>query len=138
MGGKLNISAASGFGPGAYTLFSPGVFLGGSLPVIVTQPARYICSVIVDGAGRVRLLVGERIPAFENVMATGSNLIFSATSGPGFSNRTVYVLTSTNVTFPLSNWTWLATNQFDGNGNFTFTNAPGSNVSQQYYLLQLP
>jgi hypothetical protein len=48
------------------------------------------------------------------------------------------VLTSTNLALPLSNWTRLFTNEFDGDGNFNFTNVPDTNAPQVFYLLQLP
>ena len=47
-----------------------------------------------------------------------------------------YVLTSTNVATPLTNWTMLSTNNFDANGAFSVTNAINSNVSQCFYLLK--
>ncbi len=40
----------------------------------------------------------------------------------GTNNGPYYVLSSTNVALPLSNWTRLQTNSFDANGNFSFTN----------------
>jgi hypothetical protein len=45
----------------------------------------------------------------------------------------INVLTSSNLLVPLSLWTSIATNHFDGTGHFIFTNA-----AQQFYLLQLP
>jgi polygalacturonase len=56
----------------------------------------------------------------------------------GVTNGTHYVLTSTNIALPLTNWTRLVTNQFDGSGNFNFTNAMNPNSPQSFYLLQLP
>ena len=55
-------------------------------------------------------------------------------SGVGGTNSgTYYVLISSNLLVPLSRWTRIATNHFDGTGHFIFTNA-----AQQFYLLQLP
>jgi hypothetical protein len=63
-------------------------------------------------------------------------LVLSGNNGvPG---RTYYVLTSTNVVRPLSDWTRVATNSFDPNGNFGLTNAMTPSIGQQFYLLQLP
>jgi hypothetical protein len=39
---------------------------------------------------------------------------------------------------PLTNWTRLLTNQFDGNGNFNFTNPLDPGSAQSFDLLQLP
>jgi hypothetical protein len=48
-----------------------------------------------------------------------------------------YVLTTTNVATPLSNWTRLLTNQFNAVGGFNFTNTVDTNAPQQFYLLEL-
>jgi hypothetical protein len=53
-------------------------------------------------------------------------------------NGTYYVLTSTNLAAPLTNWTRLLTNQFDGGVNFNLTNAMNTNSPQSFYLLQMP
>ena len=84
--------------------------------------------------GQVNLVVS--LPQFGGIGLSGSNLVFHGSGGT--SNATYYVLTSSNLTRPLSNWTRLLTNHFDGNGNFNFTNAPGTNVPQSFYLLQIP
>ena len=63
---------------------------------------------------------------------------FILSGGGGTSNGTYYVLTSSNPLAPLNLWTSIATNQFDGNGYFIFTNAAQTNAAQQFYLLQMP
>jgi len=52
-------------------------------------------------------------------------------------NASFYLLGSTNLSTPVSNWTRLLTNQFDNSGNFNFTNGINSNTAQSFYLLQL-
>jgi hypothetical protein len=70
------------------------------------------------------------------INVSGANFVISGTNGvPGSTN---IILTSTNVALPLSNWTRLATNLFDSNGSFTFTNPPSPATPQSFYLLQLP
>jgi alpha-tubulin suppressor-like RCC1 family protein len=51
---------------------------------------------------------------------------------------TYYVLASSNLLTPLTNWTLIATNQFDGAGSFIFTNPAPTNAPQEFYRLQLP
>jgi hypothetical protein len=76
-------------------------------------------------------------PSFGNIIAAGGGgFILSGTGGE--SNGTYYVLTSSNLLVPLTNWTYLATNQFDGQGGFIFTNTAQTNAPQLFYLLQLP
>jgi hypothetical protein len=53
-------------------------------------------------------------------------------------NGNYYLLGSTNVDVPMSNWTRLRTNQFDGGGNFNFSNGLAPGALQQFYRLQLP
>jgi hypothetical protein len=36
------------------------------------------------------------------------------------------------------NWTPVFTNQFDGSGNFIFTNAISAGIPQRYCMLQVP
>jgi autotransporter-associated beta strand protein len=75
-------------------------------------------------------------PLFSGATWRGTNLVFSGTNG--VTNGIYYVLASTNLSLPTTNWPVLATNTFDGNGNFSFTNAPGSTAPQTFYLLKVP
>jgi fibronectin-binding autotransporter adhesin len=76
-------------------------------------------------------------PVVTSITLNGLNATINATNGaPG---ATFLVLSSTNVSLPLSNWTALATNVFDVNGNivnYTVTN--GVSGPQRFYLLQVP
>jgi hypothetical protein len=70
------------------------------------------------------------------VAAGGGSLVISGSGGtPG---GIYYVLTSSNVAVPASQWTCVASNQFDGASRFVFTNTPDTNLPQSFYLLQLP
>ena len=75
-------------------------------------------------------------PVIAGLTISGGQLILSGTAG--VTNGTCYVMTTTNLATPLTNWTRLATNQFDSNGNFNFTNALSGGLSQSFYLLQEP
>jgi autotransporter-associated beta strand protein len=70
-----------------------------------------------------------------NTISVGTNGLVMSGSG-GVPSGTYYVLETTNMAAPLNLWTPLLTNQFDGNGNFNFTNPLGTNT-QSFYLLQL-
>jgi fibronectin-binding autotransporter adhesin len=75
-------------------------------------------------------------PVLANAHTSGGNFIFNGNGGtPGWD---YYMLTSTNLTLPVGNWTRLTTNVFDGSGNFSFTNAINANASQTFYRLQVP
>jgi hypothetical protein len=69
---------------------------------------------------------------------SGSNLVINGING--ISGVTYYVLTSTNLALPSSQWTPVATNVPNASGNFTITvtNAVNLNVPQSFYILQMP
>ena len=75
-------------------------------------------------------------PSFSSVTVSGSDLVLNATNGtPG---GAVTVLTSTNLTSPLSSWTTGTIGNFDGSGNYSYpvTGALSSGQPQQFYLLK--
>ena len=110
--------------------------LSGSLPAIGSKPAGFSCSVNTNTAGQVRLVVTVQTPpVIASVSASGGNLLMS---GIGPTNDTYYVLSSTNVALPLTNWTRTATNQFSAAGTYSFTNAITPGVAWKFYRLQLP
>jgi hypothetical protein len=74
-------------------------------------------------------------PRIVSCARQGANLMFSGNGGQP--EGTYYVVDSTNAVLALSQWTRIATNSFDANGDFTFTNAISSNKSSQlFYSLQ--
>jgi fibronectin-binding autotransporter adhesin len=137
LGGTLNLTNAPGFGAGTYTLITYGGTLSGSLPAIGTKPAGFNYTVNTATAGQVRLIVQlQTPPVFTSAVLLNGALVTSGTGGP--TNGSYYVLTSTNLEAPVSNWIRVATNQFNAAGNFSFTNAINAGLLQQFYRLQLP
>jgi hypothetical protein len=88
---------------------------------------------LVNGSIQVLSSAGLK---FNSLTLSGTNVIFNGSGGP--SNATYWVLASTNVALPLTNWTRILTNQFNASGNFAFTNAIASAVPRRFYILQLP
>ena len=133
--GTLHISTFSGVTAGSYTLFTYGgtLTLGG---LGVTGPAGFSYSINTSTPGRVNLILTSNPPRFAAASLDGSNLIFSGTSGFPLSN--FYIVTSTNLTSPKTQWPIAATNQFDATGNFTFTNVVDPNAPQKFYSIRLP
>ena len=74
-------------------------------------------------------------PFITSVAVSGDGFGFTGTGG--VANANFYLLNSTNLFMPVTNWTCLLTNQFDGNGNFNFTNFPNNNSPLNFYLLRL-
>jgi glucose/arabinose dehydrogenase len=84
----------------------------------------------------IKRVVSTNVVPFINLMKfSGTNLIVSGTNGPHGGNY--YVLTSSNLFTPMTNWTRAATNPFDTGGNFNFTNPLNPVRSNLFYLLQL-
>jgi fibronectin-binding autotransporter adhesin len=75
-------------------------------------------------------------PRFGSIILSGPNLVLSGSNG--VAGGTYYVLASTNLALAMSNWTRIATNSFDGSGNFNFTNGWSPSVRERFYQLQLP
>ena len=48
-----------------------------------------------------------------------------------------YLLTSTNLAAPVSDWSCIVTNYFDSTGATIFTNAIPADQTQQYFRLQV-
>jgi hypothetical protein len=70
----------------------------------------------------------------KNFSLSGTNLVIGGTNqGTG----TYYVLASTNVALPRTNWIAIATNTLGGSGNFTLTatNVINPNTAQEFYIL---
>lgn len=96
----------------------------------------------IFGYGTSALTAGDKFsfiaasPTIERVTMSGGNIIMSGTnnSGPG---GTYHVLTSTNLLLPRANWTLLTNGSFDGNGDFSVTNAIGTGL-QRFYMVQVP
>jgi hypothetical protein len=105
--------------------------INGSYAVIVTNFAGSVTS-------SVAILTVAPL-SFANIVATPGNGGGFILSGDGGTNSgAYYVLISSNLLLPLTNWTSIATNHFDSTGHFIFTNTAPTNAPQEFYLLQMP
>ncbi len=81
------------------------------------------------------LLLSAPPPRIGGAGMNGNNFYLTGTNGsPGWTYR---VLAGTNLSSPLAEWAVLATNSFDGEGHFSFTNAVDPNVPQKFYAVSL-
>ncbi|HXA44242.1 MAG TPA: hypothetical protein VNZ25_01950, partial [Candidatus Angelobacter sp.] len=62
--------------------------------------------------------------------------IFSGTNGSPLAGYSV--LTTTNITTPLANWTLSSTGSFDASGAFSVTNTISSGSAQRFYMIRMP
>jgi hypothetical protein len=83
-----------------------------------------------------RIVATNSVPVVNSVKLSGTNLIIKGTNGPHTGN--FYVLTSTNLAAPPTNWLRALTNPFDANGNFNSTNPLNTTTnSNLFFRLQL-
>jgi autotransporter-associated beta strand protein len=137
LGGQLNITNTGGFGTGTYTLFTYGGVLTMGNLTVASAPAGFVYTISTNTPGQVKLIVQPSAPpVFGGINLNGGTLVFSGTGGAP--NATFYLLGTTNLGTPLTNWTRWLTNQFDDSGNFNITNVLDTNAPQDFYLLQLP
>ena len=73
-------------------------------------------------------------PVITSMGFAGGNLVFKGTNGLAQSNY--YVLASTNLALPVTQWTRIATNSFDVSGSFVFSNS--ASLPNRFFLLQVP
>lgn len=73
-------------------------------------------------------------PIFGPPRFNGSALVLTGSNGSP--DAPYYILATTNLALPLTNWTILSTNNFDSSGNFSFTNSAPLGF-QRYFLLRL-
>jgi autotransporter-associated beta strand protein len=66
------------------------------------------------------------------VTSSGGNIIISGTNMNGGSSFHYAVLSSTNLTVPLTNWTVLSTNSFNANGTFNYTNPINPTIPAEF------
>jgi hypothetical protein len=116
---------------GSKTLWRVSVSGGSATAVLSGLPA---------AARKVRWFSGPPTwlaPGVTGFEVAGASLVFTATNG--LSGGTYYVLTSTNLTTPLSQWLPVFTNLLVAGGNFTLTASntfvPGS--PRQFYVLRM-
>jgi hypothetical protein len=95
---------------------------------------------LVDNGGSIDLIVTVSAPppppTIHTITLTSGQVILGGTNNNG-AGGTYSVFSSTNLMLPLTNWMLLDSGNFDGNGNFSYTNATGTN-SQRFYILRVP
>jgi autotransporter-associated beta strand protein len=137
-GGTLNVTNFNGttFVVGdSFKLFNAGTYSGAFnnfiLPPLSAGLGWNTSALNASGTLSVVTLSS---PTITSAKILNGSLVVSGTGG--LANWPYYVLNATNLVSP--QWVPIATNQFDGSGNFVFTNAINPLWPQSYYLLQLP
>ena len=141
LGGTNNIAAGAGFTNGTYTLMSCTGTLNGNPPTLGLLPATShatLFNLVTNTSRQVNLVsASPAAPLINNVhLVSQTNLVLTGTGGN--TNFNCYVLFTTNLTQTPAIWTRLATNSFQPNGTFSFTNAIITSAPRRFYLLQYP
>jgi hypothetical protein len=89
---------------------------------------------IPNGGPRIEYFLPP--PTIQSVSVSGGQVRLSGY--PGVTSSNFYVLVSTNVLLPMSNWTRVATNQFDAASRFNITNTLDPAIPVRFYRLQVP
>jgi hypothetical protein len=134
LNGGFGAAITSNYWPHSGAFFEPltyksyaGHFTSNNLPPAIPMQVRY-------NPTNLTVLVTTSTPAFTTIASSGGNVILGGTHGtPGSS---YWVWANTNLAQPLTNWTAIATNQFDDNGNFNFTNVINYAHPREFFILQ--
>ncbi len=89
-----------------------------------------------NGINLINALVPLPPLVFSQVSLSGNHLALCGSGG--VLNADYYLLASTNLAAPLTNWARVTTNQFDGRGNFHFTNSMNASSPPSFFRLQMP
>lgn len=144
-GNALTINTASQLGAGVYTLIqtSSGTINGAPASSATFTGAGivpYATSAIVSvSGGNVILTIVAPLnsPQITGISISGTALTITATNGNA--NGNYVLLESTNLSLPLSNWTVIGTNTFDGSGNINLTtNIINPSVPQAFFMIKNP
>ena len=139
LAGVLNVTAAAGFGPGLYTLFSynPAKTFNYSGLDFGTLPAGFRYAIDTTLPGQVKLVVSPTTPpSFRGISMSGGQLIISGMGGTPGGNY--FLRGSTNLDIPVGNWPRLATNQFDARGNLFWSTRPAPDTPCRFYQIEVP
>jgi autotransporter-associated beta strand protein len=109
-----------------------GTFTNVILPVL--HPGLGWNTSLLNSSGTISVVMSAA-PVITSASMSGNHFVLSGSGGAATAN--FYLLGSTNLSAPVTNWTRLQTNQFDGSGNFTVTNVINPGWLEMFYQLQL-
>jgi len=137
-GGTLslaNISAAPLAAGNTFQIFAAGGSISGSFASITpTTPGAGLAWDTSQLGSGVLSVVSNAPPMFTSTVVSNGNIIMSGSGGSA--GGTFYVITTTNVLTPLTNWVVLSTNSYDGAGNFSVTNPVSLGTPQRFYRIK--
>jgi autotransporter-associated beta strand protein len=115
-----------------FQLFNQPVVNGNKLVIASLPGAGLVWQNNLAVNGTVSVVTPQ--PVITQFNFSGTTLTIQGSSGQADSQFVLYA--STNLTQPLSNWTPVATNTFDDNGNFNLTTSFNSTKPQEFFILR--
>jgi len=138
-GGTLNLVNLGGplSGSASFKLFSASSYPGSFTSIVPATPGpNQTWDISALGTSGILKVSAAAQTRFGKIVLSGTNLVITGSNG--VASTMFYVLASTNVALPRTNWTLIATNTFDLSGNFIFTNSINPTVPTRFFLIELP
>ncbi|MGO8931523.1 MAG: hypothetical protein ACLQU3_32110, partial [Limisphaerales bacterium] len=130
LAGTFEVQLNNGFIPAvgsSFTVLSYGSFSGGF--ATFSTPRSGIVWQPVYGSTALTVVAQPAIV----LLSPGTNVAINVNGAPG---QQVILVTSTNLTVPLANWTPVATNTFDATRYLSFTNGMNPNNPRQFFTFK--
>ncbi|HTV41856.1 MAG TPA: autotransporter-associated beta strand repeat-containing protein [Candidatus Sulfotelmatobacter sp.] len=121
----------------SFKLFSAAGYQGAFSSIVPATPGSGLAwntnNLAVNGTLSIGAGAVVSAPVITQFSISGTTITMMGNSG--VANGQFVLLSSTNLTLPLSQWTPVLTNEFDGSGNFNFTTNLNANAAQQFFIL---
>jgi hypothetical protein len=121
-----------------------GLLIGSYNFTLGTLPATYVASLVDNSANSSVDLVITSGPApvaprptIGSISVASGNVVLSGSGGSASAGKTYYVRASGDIAIPLVSWPSIATNTFDGSGNFSIS-VPYQGLPAQFFAIQVP
>jgi autotransporter-associated beta strand protein len=133
-GGTLLMNNLSGtFALGqTFSIFGSATVTG-SFTSIQPPPGPGLTWRLDPATGELSVVLATSQPIISSVALSGSDLLLEITGGPP--GAAAYIIASTDLSLPKTQWERIDTNAFDMSGNLTWTRAVNVSGTDQLYLM---
>jgi len=138
-GGTLSLTNLSGsLAPSdSFQLFTGSAPTGSFTNIVPVMPGSSLAWDLnsLASSGTIKIITAPP-PHITHISPAAGQLSFTGFGGQPRANY--YVLSTTNMSLPLAQWSMIATNSFDNSGNFQFSLTLNPNSPRCFYTLRLP
>lgn len=121
----------------SFKLFSAAAYQGTFSSIVPATPGAGLAwdtnNLSLNGTLSIAVGPVASVPVITQFSISGTTITMMGTNGAA--DGQFVLLSSTNLALPLSQWTPVSTNQFDGSGDFDFTNDLNATTPQQFFIL---